>query len=143
LSEDGPAIAVDRQNRVHIVWPTLVAGSTSGAEPAMGLFYAVSTDGRRFSSRQRLPTEETPHHPQLVVTRNGVLLAAWDEGGGGQRRIAFARATPSAAPKFSRAGIIDDERAVYPALASTSRGAVLTWTGGPPEASHIGAQILQ
>ena len=28
--DDGPAMAVDAQNRIHIVWPTLVGGATRG-----------------------------------------------------------------------------------------------------------------
>src|ERR1700710_3157521 len=31
--ENGPAMAIDGRNRVHIVWPTLVSGSTAGGEP--------------------------------------------------------------------------------------------------------------
>ena len=141
--EDGPAIAVDRQNRVHIVWPTLVPGATPGAEPTPALFYAMSTDGRRFTPRQRLPTERTPHHPQVVVRPSGELVVAWDEGDAGTRRVAWARGTPGATSmKFARGGVVDRERAVYPALASTSSGVVLTWMGGPAEASHLGVQTM-
>jgi hypothetical protein len=141
--EDGPAIAVDRQNRIHIVWPTLVPGATPGSEPAFALFYAMSTDGRRFTARQRLPTERTPHHPQIVVTPAGKLVVAWDEGEGGLRRVAWARGTLSAAPaKFVRGGVVDYERAVYPVLAATSTGVVLGWTGGPADASRLGLQML-
>jgi hypothetical protein len=61
--ENGPAMAVDGLNRVHMVWPTLVSGSTAGSEPTLALFYAVSTDGRQFTPRERIPTEGLPRHP--------------------------------------------------------------------------------
>jgi hypothetical protein len=137
--EDGPSMVVDRQNRVHIVWPTLVPGATPGSEPAPALFYATSSDGQRFTARQRLPTQQAPHHPQLVLAANGDLVAAWDEGDAGQRRIAWARGTfAGTSTRFVRGGVVDRERAVYPVLAPTPGGVVLAWTGGPAEASHIG-----
>jgi hypothetical protein len=90
-----------------------------------------------------LPTERTPHHPQIVVTSAGDLVVGWDEGEGGMRRVAWARGTPAAASaKFARGGVIDRERAVYPVLAPTESGVVLGWTGGPAEASHLGVQTV-
>jgi hypothetical protein len=60
--EDGPAMALDGRQRVHVVWPTLVSGATADIEPTLELFYAASSDGRQFSARRRLPTEGVPHH---------------------------------------------------------------------------------
>ena len=36
--DDGPAMAVDAQSRIHVVWPTLVGGATAAAEPNIALF---------------------------------------------------------------------------------------------------------
>ncbi|MFA5909545.1 MAG: sialidase family protein [Vicinamibacterales bacterium] len=50
--DDGPAMAVDRNNVVHIVWPTVIGGDN----PEGALFYASTKDGRRFTPRRRIPT---------------------------------------------------------------------------------------
>lgn len=142
--EDGPAIAVDRANHVHVVWPTLVPALTKGDEPAMAIFHAVSVDGIHFSARTSLPTKDTPHHPQLVVAPDGNLIAAWDEGASGMRRVVWARGTTTGSTtRFARGGTMDSERAVYPTLAATASDVVLGWTGGPAEASHLGLRLIQ
>ena len=77
--DDGPAMAVDAQQRIHIVWPTLVGGATAGADPNIALFYAMSADGRQFTARERIPTEGMPHHPRIAAGTDGSLTVAWDE----------------------------------------------------------------
>src|SRR5207237_927408 len=47
--DDGPALAIGADGRTHIAWPTLVAERSGGA--AIALFYARSSDGRRFTPR--------------------------------------------------------------------------------------------
>ena len=53
--ENGPAVALDHTNAIHVVWPTLVQGSGSGE--TLALFYASSRDGQRFTKREQIPTE--------------------------------------------------------------------------------------
>src|SRR5205085_8881486 len=86
--DDGPAIAVDAALRTHLVWPTLVRDH---GEPAMALFYAVSTDGATFTPRERIPAAGTPHHPQIAIGNDGLPVFAWDELENGTRRAAYAR----------------------------------------------------
>jgi hypothetical protein len=52
--ENGPAVAIDQTNAIHVVWPTLVRGS-AGAEETLALVYAASKDGQRFTTRQQIP----------------------------------------------------------------------------------------
>jgi hypothetical protein len=87
--DDGPAMAVDAQHHIHIVWPTLVndapADRAHAPEPAMALFYAMSADGRRFTPRQRIPTDGMPHHPRfarVVLAERAVypVVAATSDG---------------------------------------------------------------
>jgi hypothetical protein len=142
--DDGPSIAVDRQNRVHVVWPTVIDNGRTGGDAEAALFIASSSDGRRFTSRQRLPTENTPRHPQIVAGAGGDLIAAWDEGSEGVRRVVWARAVPSGdSVRFARAGVVEHERAVYPSLASTGAHVALAWTGGSGDASHISIQRIR
>ena len=75
--ENGPAVAVDRANGIHVVWPTLVPGP-AGSEPTLALFYATSKDGVHFTKRQQLPTEGAARHPQLTVDASGNITVAWD-----------------------------------------------------------------
>ena len=96
--ENGPAMAVGPQGRIHLVWPTLVSGTTAGSEPTLALFYSTSDDGRRFTARQRLATEGMPGHVQVALDpADGSLLVVWDELKDGTRRAVAARGVPDAA----------------------------------------------
>jgi hypothetical protein len=126
--DDGPAMTVDARNRIHIVWPTLVTDAS--AEPTIGLFYAASDDGRRFTPRARIPTEGMPHHPQMAIAADGTLSVAWDELAKGTRRAALAHGTADAAGgvRFSRRIVSDDESAVYPVVGSIDGATLVAWT---------------
>jgi hypothetical protein len=144
--DDGPAMAVDEQHRIHIVWPTLITekmtddaenGLKDSSEPTIALFYAVSTDGRRFTPRKRIPTEGMPHHPQIAIGADGSLTIAWDEGENGKRRAAVARTTTDAAAVSPMRREVIGEAAVYPVVAATSDATILAWTSGVSSASTI------
>jgi hypothetical protein len=124
--ENGPAIAVDPSSRVHIVWPTL---TTENGQETLALFYATSGDGRTFSKRVRIPTAGASFHPQLVLTRKGTLLVAWDEATQGGRKVRFARGTPDAGGDivFTPIAATETVRGSYPAIAATTDGAVAAW----------------
>jgi hypothetical protein len=134
--ENGPALAVDRSRRIHVVWPTLIAGRR---EPTLALFYATSTDGRRFSARQQIPTEGFPRHPQIAVDARGAITVAWDEQAPGVRRIAVARgmADAAGAVRFIREPIADTASAVYPVVAGVDDAMLVAWTSGPAARSVI------
>ena len=133
--EDGPALAVDGRSRIHIVWPTVV---TESGTQTKALFHAMSTDGRSFSLRTRIPTEGQPNHPQLAVAPDGALVAVWDESGGGLRRIARGRGAVDAAGRvsFTRTALGSDS-GTYPKLVATPNGWLTAWTSGQSGASVI------
>jgi hypothetical protein len=152
--DDGPAMAVDAQSRVHIVWPTLVNQATAEnaesaeknstslraqrsprlnvADPNIALFYAMSTDGKQFTPRERIPTEGMPHHPRIAAGTEGSLTVAWDELAGGVRRVAIGRGTADEGgrPPFRRELLTTAGSGVYPAIAVASEGVVAAWTSG-------------
>lgn len=133
--DDGPAMAVDARGRVHIVWPAVV---TERGTPTKALFHAMTTDGRAFTPRQRIPTEGQANHPQLAIGADGTLRLAWDEAGGGRRAIVQGRGAIDQAGRvsFSRTPLAG-EPGVYPMVASTSSGALVAWTAGAPSESVI------
>jgi hypothetical protein len=127
--DDGPAIAVDARERVHVVWPT-VLGS---AVPEGAIFYASSTDARHFTARVRIPTlgGPKPSHPQIVVDRAGRIIVAWDETIGGRRVAALreVKLRPNRAPAFGDIVRLSSEGAtMYPVLAATDAGLLAVWT---------------
>jgi hypothetical protein len=152
--DDGPSMAVDAKQRIHIVWPTLITDDSSPraqrsprlnvVEPTIALFYAMSTDGKQFSARQRIPAEGLPHHPRIAVGPDGALTVAWDEAASGSRRIAAARgiADDGGRPRFRREALTTSGPAVYPALAVASDGVVVAWTSGHSTASTIQVERL-
>jgi hypothetical protein len=142
--ENGPALAVDNANRIHIVWPTLVPNSKSDGEPTLALFYATSSDGNRFTPRQRIPTEGFPRHPQIVVGSKGDIIVVWDEQMEGRRRVALARGSLDAksAIRFIRESVEDRGSAAYPVVAPLPEGAIVVWTSGSAEATVLRVERL-
>jgi hypothetical protein len=144
--DDRPSMAVDGRKRIHIVWPTLINQTTAegAGEPAIALFYAMSADGKTFTARERIATEEMPHHPRLVVSADGSLTAALDELATGSRRIAVARGIADEAGhmRFRREVLTTNGPAIYPSLAAANDGVVAAWTSGASASSSIQVQRL-
>ena len=130
--ENGPAIAVDASQRVHVVWPTLVPGPTPTSEPTLGLFYATSRDGRTFTARQRIETVGVPRHPQIAIGRRGEVAVVWDEQTRGQRQVALGRGTMQrdGSVRFVREVIVGGIAGVYPAAAISDDRLLVAWTSG-------------
>lgn len=128
--ENGPAVAIDRESGVHIVWPTLLPGA-QGAEPTLALFYASSKDGVHFTKRQPLPTEGPARHPQLAVDAAGNLSVVWDEQNKGIRKAVLGRGTVdgSGILHLTRQPITD-ESATYPVVSAVPGATVVVWTSG-------------
>jgi hypothetical protein len=131
--DDGPAMAVDAQSRVHLAWPTLVMDGPGG-EPTIGIFYASSRDGRSFTARERVPAEGLPHHPRAVVS-GGTLVLAWDESKDGARRTVVARRAIGATGAFSRQVVSGDAPGIYPVLAPVHDGVLVAWSSGAGSAA--------
>jgi hypothetical protein len=138
--ENGPALAVDPLNAVHILWPTLVNGPAAGDEPELALVYSTSRNGRQFTPRYRVPTEGTPRHPQIAVTPGGSLAIAWDEQLNGTRRIVAAEAVANGGPRFIRVPLENSERGEYPVVAGVDDGFAAAWTAGVPPQTVIRVQ---
>ena len=130
--ENGPALAVDHQKRIHVIWPTLVPGGSPSAEPSLGMFYATSPDGVRFTPRQSLPTEGLPRHVQVAVTAKSEIVAVWEEQAPGVRRVVLARGNVdgSGVARLVRQPIDDAAPATYPVVAATDGGTIVAWTSG-------------
>jgi hypothetical protein len=129
--DDGPAMVVDANTRVHVVWPTLIKDEKSG-EPTIGIFYATSADGRTFTPRVRVPTEGVAHHPQIVLRADGTPAIAWDESVDGSRRVVMA-----AVPSFERTVVSGDGPGVYPSIVAAGSGVVAAWTASQPSGSIV------
>lgn len=127
--ENGPAVALDQANAIHVVWPTLV--HDSGRAETLALFYATSRDGQRFTKRQRIPTEGAPRHPQIAIGPAGTITLAWDEQLTGARRVVIARGTVdySNPVRFTRESVTE-QAGTYPVIASLPDGALVAWTSG-------------
>jgi hypothetical protein len=118
--DDGPGLAIDASNVLHVVWPTL-AHDPSGDRIA--IFETSSTDGgATFAPRRRVDTATgSAAHPRLAVGADGPAVV-WDELAEGERRAWMRIRNGSAEP------ITADASATYPAIAGTARGFVLGWT---------------
>ncbi|HKE84783.1 MAG TPA: sialidase family protein [Vicinamibacterales bacterium] len=139
--ENGPALAVDRDQRTHVVWPTVVRDK---GQSTLALFHASTKDGRAFTARSPLPVSGPAYHPRLVTMADGSLLAAWDEVVNGARRIRLARGRPDAEGlvAFTSLDRARPIQAQYPALAATSSGAALAWSTGAVVGSRISVERI-
>ncbi len=140
--EDGPSLAVDRQSRIHIVWPTVVIENN---EPIKAIFHAMSADGRSFGARTRIPTSGQANHPQLTLAPDGSLVVGWDESGSGPRRLGFARATVGADGHAAFQSVISvaNTLGTYPVVRAVGDGLLAAWTTGEPSKSVIQVEMLK
>jgi hypothetical protein len=141
--ENGPAVAIDQMNTIHMVWPTLVRDS-AGAEETLALFYAASNDGQRFTKRQRIPTAGVPRHPQIAVGPGGTMTIAWDEQLKGTRRVVVARGTRDDKNdvRFVRQ-LVSDGAGTYPAVVVLTDAAIVAWTSGSSRESVLRVERIR
>ena len=134
--ENGPSVVVDGQSRVHVAWPTVVQGA---GMPEAALFYAVSSDGHQFPPRLRLPTEQTPRHPQMVVDAKGQPIVTWDEQQDGVKRVVVGRwqANGAASGRFTREVVSTAASGSYPSIAAASGASIVAWAETTPTGSAI------
>ena len=134
--ENGPALALDRQRRIHIVWPTRV--EEKGSE-SLALFHSSTSDGKTFTQRARISLGGAAYHPRLVSLADGSLVVAWDEVAGAGRRIRLARGTPdrSGLVAFRPLEIGGPADGRYPAIATTPTHLVLAWTTRQSDTTRI------
>lgn len=133
--DDGSAMQVDAKGQLHIAWPSFIA--TGEGEKA--LFYATSSDGRRFSDRLRIDRDAgMASHPQLTVTPDGRPAIAWDEAVDGRRQVWLRIGDAKAGSFADPIPIGSTGSGTYPALAASRRSIVVVWTQRTGSLSSIG-----
>lgn len=136
--ENGPAVAIDRESRVHVVWPTPPDGKM---DTPLALFYATSRDGRQFTPRVQIPSRGPAAHAQMTIGADGAPMVAWDEIVDGARRLAMARVRLDASgkPTFTAVPAPDAASgAWYPVLATAATGTIVAWVRQSEKGSSIG-----
>jgi hypothetical protein len=128
--DDGPAMAVDDGDRVHLVWPTVTTDAAGTQTKAV--FYAMSSDGRTFSPRVRLSGDRPANHPQIALAGDGRIAVAWDASATGARTLEVVTGAPrdDGQVTFSRPAGLATEEGVYPVLATAANRLLLAWTAG-------------
>lgn len=132
--EDGPAIAIDAHDAVHLAWPTVVAGDT----PQKAIFYSLTKDGVSFTPRFRLSatSQEEAAHPQIASGKTGVAVV-WDEPHGQLRQIVL-RAAPAGSGNFAPAKNLNTEiTGSYPVIAAAADDFLVVWTSGEGNGAAI------
>ena len=119
--DDGPAMAADGHDGIHIAWPTLVAGNT----PRKGIFYST-LKGDSFAPRVRLDAGDAdPAHPQIAADHHTNTAVVWDERTSERRRIVFRPVTDGAVelPRF-----FDGDGVSYPVVAAGEGYWIVLWS---------------
>jgi hypothetical protein len=136
--DDGPSMAIDGKDRVHVAWPTVL-----GDPPQQkAVFYSFSGDGTEFSPRQRVDDSgRSPGHVAIGVEASGSVMVAWDDTVNGMRQVFLRRGDPAHVSAFGNIVVLGQGiPGADPALAPLARGALVAWTRGPSEASVIALQ---
>jgi len=119
--DDGPAMAADGHAGIHVVWPTLVEGST----PRKGIFYSTLS-GDAFAPRLRLDSGESdPAHPQIAADHHTNTAVVWDERAGDSRRVVFRRVSDGAAEAPQ---IFNGDGVSYPVVAAGEQSWIVLWS---------------
>ena len=119
--DDGPAMAADGHDGIHIAWPTLVAGDT----PRKAIFYST-LKGDSFAPRVRLDAGDAdPAHPQIAADHHTNTAVVWDERTSERRRIVFRPVMDGAveAPRF-----FDGDGVSYPVVAAGEGYWIVLWS---------------
>jgi hypothetical protein len=133
--DDGPAMAIDAGDSIHLAWPTLVAGP----EPRKGIFYSSTKDGTSFAARLQMSGDsvEDAGHPQLAVDGAGNVAVAWDEQAGDKRNI-VVRVSRRGSGRFEPAEVLTpDGSGLNPYVAGLARGFLVAWPIGSGAESAI------
>lgn len=142
--DNGPALAIDGSRRAHVLWVTPKAG---GDVSQMELYHAATRDGRTFTARTRIPTRGLPGHAQAAAEPNGDLVVAWDEIGGGARRVMMGRVSvdPAGRARFAPLSAPEPGEGHHPVVASTAAGTLVAWVRrpAPGQESTIGVARVQ
>jgi hypothetical protein len=128
----GPALAIDRQGRVHVAWWT-------GKEGEAGVYYARSEDGGRVFASQPIATglRSAPAHVQLALGAGGQVLVVWDDGLGRVPRILMRR-SDDGGRGFGRRVVLSSggRAATFPVAAVVRDSLFGAWSEVGEEAHH-------
>ncbi len=131
--DEGPSMAVDSRGRLHLVWPTLVT-SDAGVERTQ-LFYASSTDGVQFSLRAAIPFPQHARHPRIAVLADDSVAVTWDSPRAGRSFVWRTAGRTDTDGRWAFEDPVNVGEGVYPSIAGTAEGLVLSWmTGEEPDA---------
>ena len=92
----GGSTGIDAQGRVYASW------YTEGAERQPAILFAMSKDGKRFSSPRRLDTSHgsIPDHVQMAIDTAGRAVVVWEDSTAVYRRV-LLRYTTNGGQTFS------------------------------------------
>ena len=121
----GPAMQMDEQGRLHIVWWT-------GKEGMAGVYYARSSDGARaFGAPIALGTAQfsRPAHVQLTLADAGTVIAVWDDGTKQIPQVVM-RVSRDGGNSFSGAQVVSapGEAATFPTIALAGNRLHIAWS---------------
>ncbi len=133
--DDGPGMAIDRDDVAHLAWPTLVGLDA----PQKAVVYTSTKNGRDFEPRVRLSSDkqEDAAHPQIATDGAGNVGVVWDEQDADNRRIVL-RISPAGSAPFGAPHVLTTSGSAFnPFIAGLGEGFVMAWPGGTAAQSAI------
>ncbi|HYV98564.1 MAG TPA: sialidase family protein [Gemmatimonadaceae bacterium] len=118
--ENGPSVAIDSTQRIHVVWPTPRDGTP---DAPLTLFHATSADGATFTPRQALTSSGAALHIRILVAPDGTTYSAWEEPAQNGPDVHLARLGDA----MKTVTLRGNYRGSYPAIAAVRNGLIMTW----------------
>lgn len=121
--EQGPAIAIDTQNKTHLTWFTL-------GDIRQGIFYAqTDTTGKLISKPISLgDINNLPSHPDVIALKQRIILV-WKEFDGEQTSLHARESFDQGETWVEReTGLISKAKNSHPKLITNQEDIFLSWT---------------
>ena len=134
------SIAVDRHERVYVVW------YTEGADETPAIYLAYTDDkGATFSPKRQLNVSKGtfPDHPQMAVDSDGRVVLVWEEQSPVRREVVVS-VSLDRGQTFSAPQKINDKKGQTPSVSINANGlTALAWMEHAMPSHRMVVQTLQ
>jgi len=122
-----PAIAIDSNNHIHLVWFDETPGITE-------IYYKRSTDGGTTWTTKRLTyTSGSSSHPAIAVDSNNHIHVAWSDYTPGNDEIYYKRSTDGGTTWITKRLTYNSGHSEYPVMAVDSNNHIhMVWQDQTP-----------
>jgi hypothetical protein len=126
-----PAIAVDPNNHIHVVWYDNNSGDTD-------IFYKRSTDGGASWITKRLTWNSGSWHPAITTDSNSHIHVVWEDSTPGNDEIYYDKSTDGGASWITKRLTLNSGSSRHPSISAGSNNHIhVVWEDSTPGNDEI------